>query len=56
MAYVKVCWPDSQEIMSWDGFDENSVALPEPGAYLVDEDWLNDEDDESEEDNDTDEE
>lgn len=40
MAYVKIGWPDSQELMDEEDFAENSVATDEAGAYLVNEDWL----------------
>ena len=43
MGWVKIGWPESQEIMSLcdeEGYDENVVATSESGCYLVNEDWL----------------
>ena len=40
MAYVRIGWLDSQELMGEEGFEENCVATEESGEFLVDEDWL----------------
>ena len=48
MAYVVITWPEIQNYMGLDGFDENSSLInDEPmlseygsSAYFVDEDWL----------------
>lgn len=43
MGWVKIGWPESQEIMSLcdeEGYDENVVATAESGCYLVNENWL----------------
>ena len=43
MAWVKIGWPESQEIMSLcdeEEYDENVIATEESGCYLVNEDWL----------------
>ena len=45
MAYVLVEWPDIQDIMDEEGFEENSSLADceqfGSSAYFVDEDWLN---------------
>ena len=50
MGYVLVDWPDSQELMELDGFENHSslADCDEYGqcAYFVDEDWLNETDSE----------
>jgi hypothetical protein len=47
MKYILVQWPESQELMEIDGFEEySSLAHPsEFGscAYFVEEDWYNEE-------------
>ena len=43
MGWVRIGWPESQEIMSLcdeEGYDENVIATEESGCYLVNEDWL----------------
>lgn len=45
--FIVIEWPDSQEIMDWDGFEDNAfLVCDEHGmevfgssAYFVDEDW-----------------
>ena len=47
MSKIIICWPESQELMGFDGFRENcSLINGEKGldtygssAYLVDKDW-----------------
>ena len=43
--YVLVCWPESQELMEREGFDEHSSIADcenfDSGAYFVEKDWLN---------------
>ena len=44
MAYLLVPWPEVQDYMDEEGFDENSSLADEekfgPCSYFVDEDWL----------------
>jgi hypothetical protein len=40
MAYIKIGFPEVQELMEEEDFMDNAVATNEPGVYLVDEDWL----------------
>ena len=54
--YVVITWPDSQELMDKDGFEENSYLVNDErgledfgsSAYFVDEDWLNSVEEENE--------
>lgn len=47
--YVVISWPESQELMEAEGFDDNSYLVMDsngledfgPSAYFVDVDWLN---------------
>lgn len=43
MAWIRIGFPDSQEIMSLcdeEGYEDNVIATAESGCYLVNEDWL----------------
>lgn len=43
MAYVLVDWPESQDLMNYEGFEDNCEAsLAVSGAYYVDEEWYED--------------
>lgn len=47
--YVVVTWPDSQDLMEVEGFEDNSYLISDereirdfgPSAYFVDVKWLN---------------
>lgn len=47
--YVVVTWPDSQDLMEVEGFEDNSYLINDemgirdfgPSAYFVDVKWLN---------------
>ncbi|MCC8119502.1 MAG: hypothetical protein LIP09_12260 [Bacteroidales bacterium] len=47
-TYVIVCWPESQELMDKEGFEEYSYPITDErglndfgsGAYFVDKKWL----------------
>ena len=45
MGYILIAWPESQNLMEIDGYEEHcSLADPEiagPCAYLVEADWWN---------------
>ena len=43
MAYIEIAWPESQELMEYDGFTNSECVIPtsRSGVYLVREDWLN---------------
>ena len=49
MSYKYIGFPESQELMEYDDFMDHAVSANEPGAYLVDSDWLDSLDDDSEE-------
>jgi hypothetical protein len=40
MGYILVEWPESQDLMNYEGFEDNCEAsLNVSGAYYVDESW-----------------
>lgn len=47
-VFVVICWPDIQELMDMEGFEENSILINDgslyekygDSAYLVNLDWL----------------
>lgn len=45
MKYILVQWPESQDLMMIEGFEEHSTLANAdyagPAAYFVEEDWLN---------------
>lgn len=48
-TYVAVSWPESQDLMEKEGFDENSYLINDdkgledfgPSSYFVNKEWLN---------------